>query len=81
MTGTPRRHVALILVGLGICAGLPGMGLMGLYVSEAILHRMGEPDQSLLFWYLPVLFLGFVLVGLSVGLLMLGMKKYREGGR
>jgi len=37
-----------------------------MYVLEAIVARIGEPDQSLLFWYLPVLFMGTI--GLTIGL-------------
>ena len=36
------------------------------YVMEAIIGRTGEPDQSLLFWYLPILFMG--IIGLKYGL-------------
>jgi hypothetical protein len=35
------------------------------YILEAIVKRVGEPDQSLLFWYLPFLFLG--LIGVIIG--------------
>ena len=40
-----------------------------MYVYEAIIVRVGEPDQSLLFWYLPILFLGILgmVIGLGVG--------------
>ena len=40
-----------------------------MYVWEAIVSRFGEPDQSLLFWYLPILFLG--LIASAGGLLLL----------
>lgn len=50
----------------GVITGLVGMALIGIYILEAVVARVGEPDQSLLFWYLPILFLG--LIGLSIGL-------------
>jgi len=36
-----------------------------IYVLEAVIARVGEADQSLLFWYLPILFIG--LFGLVIG--------------
>jgi hypothetical protein len=50
----------------GIALSLIGAALVAAYVFEAIVARMGEPDQSLLFWYLPILFFGFL--GLAAGL-------------
>ncbi|MBT8148195.1 MAG: hypothetical protein KJN90_15155 [Gammaproteobacteria bacterium] len=42
----------------GILLSVTGAGFVILYVTEGIIARMGEPDQSLLFWYLPILFIG-----------------------
>ena len=50
---------------LGIVLILIGGALIGAYVFEAVVARVNEPDQSLLFWYLPILFLGFL--GLAAG--------------
>lgn len=40
-----------------------------MYILEAIVARIGQPDQSLLFWYLPILFMGMIgmVLGLSAG--------------
>jgi drug/metabolite transporter (DMT)-like permease len=54
--------LALLLGGI---AALVGAGLVTAYFLEAVLARLGEPDQSLLFWYLPILFSG--LGGLVIG--------------
>ena len=55
--------VALLFGGV---VALVGAGLVAAYFLEAVLARLGEPDQSLLFWYLPILFIG--LAGLGIGL-------------
>ena len=47
---------------------LIGIGLAVMYVLEAIIARLGEADQSLLFWYLPILFMG--LIGIIIGLII-----------
>lgn len=39
---------------------LLGVGFVAMYILEAIVHRMGEPDQSLIYWYLPILFIGLI---------------------
>ena len=54
---------------VGSLFALVGIGLAVTYVLEAIVARLGEPDQSLLFWYLPILFMGIIgiLIGLGIG--------------
>jgi len=48
---------------LGVLATLLGLFLVVVYIAEAVVARWGEADQSLLFWYLPLLFAGFILTG------------------
>jgi hypothetical protein len=58
---------AVVALLLGGVAAIVGTGLVAAYFLEAVLARLGEPDQSLLFWYLPILFsgLGGLVIGLS----------------
>jgi hypothetical protein len=67
---------AIFLFGTGLI--LIGGALVGAYVLEAVVARVGEPDQSLLFWYLPILFLG--VLGLAAGLsaAVLGFKTLKK---
>ena len=53
-----RRRAFHIILAVGLCAILAGCLFVGLYLFEGVLARMGEPDQSLAFWYLPIGFLG-----------------------
>jgi len=57
---------ALVVGGL---ITLIGIGFAVMYVLEAIIARLGEADQSLLFWYLPILFMGLIgiIIGLGIG--------------
>ena len=70
---------------LGITAGivliLCGAGFVAMYVLEAVVARIGEPDQSLLFWYLPILFMGLIAMGTGVGAIVLAMVRLREEKR
>ena len=47
----------LILVGF---LTIVGLALVTLYVWEAVIARLGEPDQSLLYWYAPFLLFGLL---------------------
>ena len=56
-------------LAVGSLITLIGIGLAVTYVLEAVIARLGEADQSLLFWYLPILFMGVVgiIIGLGIG--------------
>jgi hypothetical protein len=50
--------VAVLLTGIGALIGIVGVAFVWMYIQEGIIVRIGEPDQSLAFWYLPVFFIG-----------------------
>jgi len=54
------RTLPIAALSFGVTAILVGLTLMGAYILEAFIERRGEPDQSLLFWYLPLLFIGVI---------------------
>jgi hypothetical protein len=64
-----KKNLSYGLVVSGGLLTIMGMAFVGMYIVEAIIARAGEPDQSLLFWYLPILFLGLMgmMIGLGVG--------------
>jgi len=62
----------------GILIGLAGIAFVGIYILEAIVRRAGEPDQSLLFWYLPILFTGVFGMILGFGFSAMGIYKLRR---
>ncbi|MHB1342056.1 MAG: hypothetical protein ACYC77_09595 [Coriobacteriia bacterium] len=67
--------VALVTSALLI---LSGLSFVVMYFVSAVVERVGEPDQSLLFWYLPILMIGVigVLIGIGAGILgVLGIRK------
>lgn len=61
------KFILIIVVLSGILVFLAGLTLTVMYLHGAIIMRWGDPDQSLLFWYLPLLFLG--IAGIVLGLL------------
>jgi len=70
-----RVVIALLSGGL---FSLVGLVLVVSYVREAILLRIGDPDQSLLFWYLPLLFIGLMLMGSGIALVVMGRRPMRK---
>jgi len=66
-----RVITCIFLGGLGAVLGLT---FILMYVWGAVISRIGEPDQSLLFWYLPILFLGIAVGGGGISLLVFGLK-------
>lgn len=77
---TKKIGVSIALVA-GIVIGIIGIGLMGVYVFSAVIANVGKPDQSLLFWYLPILFIGVfgLIVGTSISMLsFLSLKKHNH---
>ena len=57
----------------GILAFVTGSVFVVMYISQAIIARLGEPDQSLLFWYLPFLFMGIIGIFTGIGIGALGV--------
>ena len=52
--------IVLMLFGLMLCVA---------YLLEAVIKRMGEGDQSLVFWYLPFLLFGVISMLSGYGLI------------
>lgn len=73
-----RRFWPIVALALGALAGLCGLFLVGSYVFSAVIDRIGEPDQSLLFWYLPLLFIGFAALALGFGVGAWGVYRLRS---
>jgi len=48
--------VCALLSGIALC--IAGAIFVVIYFKDAIFMRLGEADQSLIFWYLPFLFVG-----------------------
>ena len=67
-----------VFLVLGSLMALTGAAFVGMYILEAIVARAGEPDQSLLFWYLPILFMGLIGMVMGLGLGVWGAIRLRK---
>ena len=70
-----KYRLALIF---GIVSTAIGLLLTITYIVKAIVERMGEADQSLIFWYLPILLIGLAALKLGLGFGIWGFIKLRE---
>ena len=57
-----KKFWAIVIGISGIVISIIGAVLIGSYIFEAYISQIGNPDQSLLFWYLPFLFAGFIIL-------------------
>lgn len=63
----------------GVMLLLMGLIFIWGYTSEAVIARIGEPDQSLLFWYLPLLSVGLFTAGIGGLIIWVGYREYKNG--
>ena len=55
-----------------------GIVLIIMYINSAIIERLGEGDQSLLFWYLPLMLFGIISVIAGTKLYKVTRRKCRD---
>lgn len=72
------RFWSYALLGRGSCFALAGLGLVAGYLYWAVIERMGEPDQSLIYWYLPLLFMGLLAAVPGCGVGAIGVVRLRR---
>ena len=72
-----KKWLAYSYVSAGGFITILGLVFVAMYIWEGIISRLGEPDQSLLFWYLPLLFIGIVVGRLGLYLLFLGIRNLK----
>lgn len=75
---TRKRWPWILLTIGGAIAVACGALSAGTYVWSAVIARIGEPDQSLLFWYLPFLFIGVMGLALGLAAVVLGSNRLRH---
>lgn len=73
-----RRIWSIVGLVAGALLTLFGLALVAAYVFGAVVDRLGEPDQSLLFWYLPFLLIGIMAVVAGAAAAVLGFFGLRK---
>jgi len=57
---------------------LLGVAFVLIYVWEGVVPNIGKPDQSPIFWYLPIFFLGLFGIFGGVALMVIGINSKRN---
>ena len=67
-----------LLILLSLLLAFIGLGFIAMYIWEGIILRLGEPDQSLIFWYLPLLFIGLLGFASGIALFIFAYQKLKQ---
>jgi hypothetical protein len=73
-----KKLLAYSISLLGGIIVLAGVVFVFMYFWEGIITRVGYPDQSLIFWYLPILILGFIGIICGIAMLMHGINRLKN---
>ena len=73
-----QKNKYLCAMIFGVIAFITGLMFIILFIVKAIVERIGEADQSLLFWYLPVLIIGIIVAIPGAGFFIWGFKNLRR---
>ena len=74
-----RTFFAYISLFVGSLCTCVGLAFSAMYVYGAIIDRWGEADQSLLFWHLPILFLGIFSIAVGLSVSFWGINRIKSG--
>jgi len=73
-----RRAWPIVAIICGTICSLFGLSLVSMYVYSAVIDRLGEPDQSLLFWLIPFLLIGLAASIAGIVMITVGVASIRR---
>ena len=73
-----RKVLCIIFMFLSALMCLLGISLIIMYIYSDVIARLGEGDQSLLFWYLPLMLFGIICVIAGGSLYKITRKRCRD---
>jgi uncharacterized membrane protein len=73
-----KKFLTYSPIFLGAVLALVGTAFVAMYFWEAIITKIGDSDQSLMFWYLPFMFIGLAGILAGLALLTWGMNRMRN---
>jgi hypothetical protein len=68
-----NRFIPILSVTAGLLLVIGGLLLAGLYINTVV-HSVGEADSSLIFWYIPIFFLGIMMSAAGVYFIAIGYR-------
>jgi len=73
-----KQPISYLAIGLGSVVVAVGIVFVGMYIVDGVIATRGAADQSPVFWYLPILFLGLAGMVLGAQLLLWGRKSLKS---
>ena len=73
-----RKIFTYTIFLIGSLSTIVGLAFAAMYVHGAVISRWGEADQSLLFWHLPILFIGIFSFVAGLALSCWGIKRLKS---
>ncbi|MCL1593408.1 MAG: hypothetical protein M3132_03535 [Actinomycetia bacterium] len=71
IAGTAASLAALVLLVIGVAA-------TKWYMWDIAIEQSGQPDRSILFWGLPILFIGFFAIGAFVAMVFVARAAFSK---
>ena len=71
-----QKLISIFSILSGIIFALMGMLGIGVYLFSGI-AVLDQPDKSVFFWYLPILFIGITTLGLAVYFVIIGNRSLK----
>jgi len=68
-----NRFIPILSVIAGVLLIICGISLIGFYIYTVVIS-LGQADSSLIFWYIPIVFLGLMLSAAGVFFIAIGFK-------
>lgn len=72
-----QKLIPVLAITAGALLLITGVGFVFAYANSA-LEVWNSPDQSVLFWYLPLLFMGFISSASGIYFLLIGIKSFSQ---
>ena len=72
-----RKIFTLLSILAGVFLTLLGLACIGFYIA-AVIAALGQPDRSIVFWYLVFPMIGVPLVGTGIYFFVIGIKAYKD---
>jgi hypothetical protein len=71
-----QKLISIFSILSGIILALMGMLGIGVYLFSGI-AVLDQPDKSIIFWYLPILFIGIILLCMAVYFIIIGLRSHK----
>jgi len=83
MTDVPWHHkfLGILAAVTGVVALFVGGAALKWYIWDIVIQQVGEPDRSMLFWGIPIVFIGLAAIATGTGLLWLARRRLSPGSR